>query len=289
MSTPKIICFSLVISTVLLGACGGGSSSTPAVALQPLDNEECGDREFFNDMVGTPAAYFNGHIPISSQTPQGTGSLNKVYEYDIPARRITETETNTFGPGSTTTTYLLDDVGRPLTRNRRVVNFAIQLDLVQPELRYNYDAEGLLTGYTQHSINGDNVASEPNITVDIDWSEVGGIKTLTTVSSGTGDFISSTTTYSYNCTTLLSAMVESDNRTQPDTVQNYTVQTTGSGKAVTTTTTLEAAGVQGQRLVFDTAGNLVDVRGQTINYEATDDQIVNIVLFEHALRYRGLL
>ena len=52
---------------------------------------------------------------------------------------------------------------------------------------------------------------------------------------------------------------------------------------------LVGAGVQGQRLIFDNVGNLVVISGETINYEATDAQIVNIELFENAIRYRGLL
>lgn len=280
----------IVVSTLFLGACGGSSDSgTPGDGTLPPDNTSCDTREFYNDVTGAPAVYFNGYVPVSSQTPQGSVTTDKVYTYDMDARRITMTETNSLTPGTTTQIYTLDDAGRPATRNERVVNFAIQLDIALPELRYSYDAEGLLQGYTSHAVNDNGTSEVAGTTVDIEWSDVGGISRLITTPAAGSDLITSTTTYTYDCTTLRTATVDSDYRNQTVNPQNYTTQTSGTGKAVTTTTTLLDSGLSGQRLVFDGSGNLVDARGETINYEEIADQVVNIVLFENALRYKGLI
>lgn len=288
MSTSTTITCTVFLSSVLLTSCGGGSSGG-ASDNQPPDNTSCEEREYFNDTVGLPAAYFNGHIPISSQLPQGTLTLDTVYDYDMDARRITVTESNSLTPGTTTTSYELDEQGRPSTRNGRVVNFAIQLNDALPQLRYSYDSDGLLTGYTVHSVDDQGVASSALSEVTLEWSDVGGVSTSVNSGTATGDLVTSTTTYTYDCTRVRTATIESEYRSQPDVVQNYTIETTGSGKAVSTFTTLVGAGVAAKVLRFDSAGNVIDRAGETINYETTDEQIVNIELFENAIRYYGLL
>lgn len=283
----------LFLSTTIctaLSACGGGSSGGSGGAAFDPQNAgfSCDERTFFNDNVSTPAIYFNGQIPVSSQNVQGSGTTDNVYTYDLEARTITIDQTNTVNAGRTTWVYTLDDTGKPVKRTTFVENFAIQLSSFTTELRYSYDNEGLLTNYTIHGFEEDQVIDEPSKTVTFTWTDIAGIETSTLPADASSS--GSTYTYEYDCTTLTS-VEEQFFQTSSSTavIRNSTVVASGSGKGITTVTTLDSPGVQGRTLVFDSFGSLVQVGTETINHEPTSEQVVNIELFENAIRYKGLI
>lgn len=282
--------FSIALMSTLLVACGGGSTTPEAqTPVEPSDDGRCGAREYYNGSANLPAVYFNGFLPVSAQVPQGTETLDTAYTYNAQARQITVTETNSLNAGITTRIYQLDALGRPVSRSQRVVNTAIQLDRRLPELLYTYDDRGLLSGYTSHAVDGNRVAEEPNSSLSFQWSEVGGISQAVNNAPFTSDLISATTTYTYACTRLASVTIVSVFRSQAETTRRYEVTTTGSGKALTSTTTLVGSAVPGRSLTFDNSGNLIAAGLKTINYEATTEPVVNIELFENAIRHSGLL
>lgn len=271
-----------------LSACGGGGSSGGASFDAQNAGFSCDERTFLNATVGVPAIYYNEQIPVSSQVNQGSFTTDNVYVHDFEARTITVNETNTGNAGSTTTVYSLDDAGRPTKKTTRVVNFAIQLNTFLPELRYNYDSEGLVSSYTLHGSVDDQPVEQPFNTVAVTWTDVGGVETVT--QPATGSTSGSTFTYQYDCTTLLSVAEEFFERPSSSAaIRRSTVVTSGAGRAVTTVTKPDGSGLSGRRLVFDSFGNLVQVGDEIINYEPTSEQVVNIELFENALRYRGLI
>ena len=287
MSTCSTVIQSAAIC-IALSACGGGGGSGGGSFDPQNAGYSCDERTFFNNEVGTPAIYFNGQIPVSSQVDQGGFTTDKVYVHDFESRTITINETNSASSGSTTTVYALDDAGRPTQRTTQVVNSAIQLNTTLPELRYFYDSEGLLSRYTLHSVVDGITDEQPYNTATFTWTDIAGIETSTLPASATVS--GSTFTYDYDCTTLLSVTEEFfQDSTSTAIVRNSNVVTNGSGKAVTTVTTLESPGVSGRQMVFDSFGNLTQVGDETINYEPTTEQVVNIELFENAIRHRGLL
>ena len=128
----------------------------------------------------------------------------------------------------------------------------------------------------------DQLVEQPYDTVELTWTDIAGIETRTL--PATGNSSGRTYTYQYDCTTLLSVVEEYfETSSSPAVIRSSTVVTSGSGKAVTTVTT------PGRKLVFDSFGNLVQIGDETLNYESTSEQVVNIVLFENALGYSGLI
>lgn len=266
-----------------LSSCGGGGGSGGSASFDAQNaGFPCDERAFLNDTVGAPAIYYNAQIPVSNQVNQGSFTTDNVYVHDFEARTITITQTTSVGSGRETTVYSLDDAGRPTKKTRQVVNFAIQLNEILTETRYNYDSDGLVTSLTLHSIVDDQPVEQPFNTVTFTWTDIAGIETRT--SPAIGNSSGRTYTYQYDCTTLLSVVEEFfETSSSPAVVRSSTIVTSGSGRAVTTVTT------PGRQLVFDSFGNLMQAGDQTLNYEPTGEQVVNIILFENALGYRGLI
>ena len=113
---------------------------------------------------------------------------------------------------------------------------------------------------------------------------------VTTIPTVANDLIRTITSYAYRCTRLVSATILSEYNNQPAVEQNYSVQNTGSGKAITASLLLtDTSGVQPRRIVFDDTGNLISINDKIVYYEATTEPVVNIELFEHAIRNRGFI
>jgi hypothetical protein len=272
-----------------LSACGGGGGSGGGASFDAQNaGISCEERTFLNDTVGAPAIYYNGQIPVSSQVNQDGFTTENVCVHDFEVRTITINQTNSVSAGRTTTVYSLEDTGRPTKRTTQVVNFAIQLNTFLPELRYNYDSEGLVANYTLHGVVDDQPVEQPFNTVALTWTDIAGVETSTL--PATGNSPGSTFTYPFDCTTLLSVAEENfETPSSPAVIRRSTVVTSGSGRAVTTVTTPDGPGLSGRQFVFDSFGNLMQVGDETINCEPTSEQVVNIELLENALRYRGLI
>lgn len=289
MLLRRIAALYIALLMLLPIGCGGGSStSEEPVNEEPAEDNACSVREYYNDSTYLPAVYANGFQPVSAQLPHESETLDTTYEYSAQDRQITVTESSSLNAGTTSRLYQLDTLGRPVSRSHRVVNLPIGLDRRLPELFYMYDNSGLLSGYTSHAVDGEVVADIPSSSVSFQWSDVGGISQAVHNASFAADLISATTTYTYACTRLTAVSIDSVFRSKAETSRSYTVTTTGSGRAITSTTTLVNSQLPGRVLTFDTHGNLTMAGAKTINYEAITDPIVNIELFENAIRHSGL-
>lgn len=119
--------------------------------------------------------------------------------------------------------------------------------------------------------------------LSVSWSDIAGVSEVSF--PGNESSASSTTTFQFDCTTPISATVVVDGVS----TRNFVFTTSLSGDGVVVVTALTSSNNPPREFTFDGSGNLINggLDGM-IEYEPTDQQVVNIVLFEEALSPLGV-